>query len=58
MARRLAPIYGNKKLYWTTIMTIASRRYPICELLRTQAKLPVVLVRPDEKVARFPMVQT
>ena len=36
-------------------MTIAS---PICELLRTQTKLPVVLARPDEKVARSSLAQT
>ena len=36
-------------------MTIAS---PICELLRTQTKFPVVLARPDEKVARSSLAQT
>ena len=39
-------------------MTIASPLYPICALLRTQTKLPVVLVRPDEKVACSSVVQT
>ena len=39
-------------------MNIASQLYAIFEPQRTQTKLPVVLVRPDEKVARFPMVQT
>lgn len=51
--RRLAPL--GKKLYWITTMTIAS---PICELLRTQTKFPVVLARPDEKVARSSLAQT
>lgn len=39
-------------------MNIASQLYAIFEPQRTQTKLPVVLVRPDEKVARCFVVQT
>ena len=39
-------------------MNIASQLYAILEPQRTQTKLPVALVRPDEKVARCSVVQT
>ena len=39
-------------------MTIASLLYPICEWLRTQTKLRVVLARPNKKAVRSSVVQT
>ena len=39
-------------------MTIASPLYPICALLRTQTKLPVVFVRRNGKVVRSSVVRT